>query len=455
MKALLISFLFASLCPVLLYSQCISPPPAPIANGTEIAAVDNENITSANTRWFSGSATTFNSLTLSGGTLVVAGDLTVDKFYMTDGVIFINAGARFVIGSGIGAGLQLQGNCAIYNYGTLEVQRNLSLEGGHASSLQPNLLINALNTSVFTMSNQYLVINNTDSWFVNNGQTDAWGIITDAQSSPNAVCLGNGSTTRMAILINKIANSYSVPTGTACLHVFQFSQFFSRLTSNKGLLVCLPATHHSDSGCIPFGCQPNNWGDAEVFSNCSGCPSLLLLSVEFSQIDVHANRYGGNTLTWDLSNPAPAGRFRIMHSPDGNNFRVVDSLPVNSRAATNWSFTDDHPFTGSNFYRVDFSSEDGRYVQSKIIKAATIAPGQLVIYPVPFNRQFFVRYPENLVAQSVSVTDVTGRAIPIRYTIQPRSQLVTIDFRESIAAGMYVVHVATDKKFLSQTVIKQ
>ena len=455
MKILYAFVCLSFLAPSMLYSQCISPPPVPAASGSDIAVTDNETINAASTRWYSGPAHSLNSLTLSGGTLVVAGDLTVDKFYMTEGVIFIQPGARFVIGSGIGAGLQLQGNCAIYNYGTLEVQRNLSLESGHASSSQPNLLINALNTSVFTMSNQYLVINNADSRFVNNGQAEAWGIITDAQSTKNAVCLGNNSSTKMAVLINKVPDSYTVPVGTACVHVFQFSQFFGRLTGDKGLLACLPATHHSDSGCIPFGCHPNDWGEAQVFSNCNGCGSLLLLSVQFSSITAMPNRYGGNVINWKLSAAAPGGRFRILHSRNGSDFSIIDSLTAVTNGETAYQYNDNHPVPGLNFYRVDYAGADGRYQRSQIVRAVTAGLHQLVIYPVPFRQELFVRCPDSFRAEKIVVTDVAGRTIPARFTMQENRRLITIHFFREPTAGVYLVHVQTDGAVFSQTIIKQ
>jgi hypothetical protein len=235
--------------------QCIVAPAAPACNGTEPLLTNDETLPDGTTKWYYGATTTMNSLTMKGGTLIVCGDLTIDKFYIDSGTVYVRPGARFVIGSGIGAGLILRGNSSFYNYGTFEIQRNLSLESGWASASKPNRVINASVNSIFKMSNQYLVVNNPFSWFVNNGSAECWGIINDPQSVAGSVCLGNGSTTRMAILINKVANTYVVPTGVACVNVFQLSQFFGRLTNSTGLMACLGATHHSDSGCIPFGCQ--------------------------------------------------------------------------------------------------------------------------------------------------------------------------------------------------------
>src|SRR5688572_25038203 len=131
-----------------IFSQCVAPLSPPDCNGSEPALTNNETINTGNTKWYYGPAVIMNSLTINGGTLVVCSDLTIDKFYMTAGIIYIRAGARLVIGSGIGSGLILSGNSYIYNYGTCEIQRNLSLDVG-ATAANPNVVINATPSSVF------------------------------------------------------------------------------------------------------------------------------------------------------------------------------------------------------------------------------------------------------------------------------------------------------------------
>ena len=42
-----------------------------------------------------GATTTHNMLTLKGGTLIVCGNLTIDKFYMDSGKIYVRLGRRF------------------------------------------------------------------------------------------------------------------------------------------------------------------------------------------------------------------------------------------------------------------------------------------------------------------------------------------------------------------------
>jgi hypothetical protein len=447
-------YLFHGFVP--LHSQCLAALSPPVCTATEPLVADNEILNQGTTKYYYGAATTFNDLTLNGGTLVVAGDLTVNRFYMDSGTIYIHPGAHFVIGSGIGSGLQLKGNSAIYNYGSCELQRNLSLENSYASISKPNIVVNATSASIFRMPNQYFVINNPYSWFVNNGSAEFWGIITDNGSSAGSVCLGKQSITRMAVLINKVLNSYVVPDGTACLNVYQFSQFYNKLTPDRGLLVCLPAGHTSDAGCIPWGCQPNNWGEANVFSNCSGCIGIITLSTNFNSFTASAKQSGVNQLYWEMSSAAKDGRFIIYRSGDGSTFKPIDSFQVMS-LNSQFNFTDKNPLTGNNYYMIKYTNhhQEGIEINSRIERIFKEGPAGISIYPMPFTQKITVSYSTEMRPQKIILTDVMGRNIPIREFANESAGKIDVVAMANLEPGLYVIHLQTARSVVANTIIKQ
>lgn len=413
-KILLNVFLF----PLLIYctqinAQCPAPVSAAACTGSEPLVIANETLTTGITKWYYGSATTMNSLTLRGGKLIICGDLTIDKFYMDSGQVIVNPGARLVIASGDGAGMILKGNSSMYNFGTLEIQRNLSLESGWATPAAPNIIVNATASAVFKMSNQYFVINNPNSWFVNKGKAEFWGIITDAQSVAGCVCLGITSTTAMAVLINKIPDTYTVSLGSACLYVHQFSQFYGKLTSSRGLMVCLSSSHTSDSGCLPFGCTPNNWGDARVFTNCSSCGSLVALAVQFNSFTIteHASQ---NILKWQLDNGAGDYIFYIERSADGKNFYILDSVRAGSQRS--FSYIDMEVPFGTNYYRIrGVELYSHQTLASKVLASVGKQLAEMRIYPSPFAEYFFISPVRGESVLGIIVLDMAGNNIPVTY----------------------------------------
>lgn len=436
-----------------IFAQCITAPSPPGFTGTEPLAFDNETLNFGTTKYYYGSTATFNNYTVNGGTLVIAGDLTVDKFYMDSGMVYIRPGARLVIGSGLGSGLIFKGNCAIYNYGNCEIQRNLSLEGGWASAAKPNIVINATRTSIFKMSNQYFVVNNPHSRFVNNGFGEFWGIINDPQSVAGSVCLGSNSITKMAVLINKVANTYVVPSGNACVYVHQFSQFFGRLTNSTGLLACIGASHTSDAGCIPHGCAPNNWGSAQVFTNCNSCNTLVSLAIQFSSFTA-GKTSAGNKLSWDLNTITHEGSLQVLRSSNGTRFDVLRTLTP-STAGTHYEFMDTDPLPGNNFYMIKYISSLGGFSNTKVIPVFTQSKNGITIYPVPFDNKFSIHFGMEQIPEKILLTDITGRHVRTNNVVKQNMQRVDVTIADHLEPGVYIIHVQTDKTYMAQTILKK
>lgn len=454
-KATYLFLLVFSCCYNIAFGQCISPPPIPAAcTGSEPILTDNETLNTGSSKWFYGSPQILNSVTMKGGTLIVCNDLTIDKFYIDSGAIYIRPGARLIIGSGIGAGLIFDGNCQIYNYGYCEIQRNVSFGNAHVSATRPNMIINALPGSVFRMANQYFVINSPYSWFVNNGTAEFWGIITDPLSSAGSVCMGLGSTIRMAVLINKIADTYIAPSGNACVNVFQFSQFSNRLTNTPRVHVCLGSGHTSASGC--GGCPANDWGLARVFTGCVSCFALGVLPIQFSDF-TGRNTGFGNQLNWAMSIAAEGGLFKILRSEDGKDFKAIDSLKsIDFNQTISYQITDKTPKQGDNYYMINYTHhQSGISINSSQIKLSNVNTTEFSVYPMPFTEKFFISYPTGAKFDKIILTDITGKNLAIRYNIRSESNLIEVILSAEIPAGIYLLHMRTDRQNLAKTIVKQ
>lgn len=444
---LLLFFHFSIPC----ISQCLTAPPPPACTGTEPALADNETLGSGVTKWYYGATATINSLTIQGGTLVVCGDLTIDKFYITTGTIFVRPGARFVIGSGLGSGLILNGGCAIYNYGTMDVQRNLSLENG-ATPSTPNIIINATRTSIFRVPFQYFVINSTYSWFVNNGLSEFGGLITDQYSTASSVCLGSTSIMRMSTLINKTANSYVVSDGAACVYVSQTSVFNNRLTNSPSLYACLSSSHSSYSGC--GGCPANNWGAGHVVTGCTSCSALGVLGTEFIDLSV-ATISAGNKLSWQMTGSSQPGIFSIERSTDGLHYSTLSDIPVIENTAASFNYIDKSPVPGYNYYMIKYINSDKTTIKSKPVRVSSLPPDGFTIHPMPFERTFSITFSKEIKPEKVIITDITGKNINIKYTIDSYAGNIEVDVLEQISDGIYIVHVRSDKNTMARTIFKQ
>lgn len=257
------------------YSQCKSAPPLEPCAGTEATVADNEILLSGTKKWYYGAPATFNQLTLRGGTLIVCTELTINLLNLDSGTIVIRPGAKLTAGGG-GVGMIWKGNCAVYNYGRFEITTNLTMEGPYATPEKPNILMNVTPASS-SRSFNYLVINDPNSWYVNNGLAEFGGVITDNNSVSGSVCLGTTSQLKQNVLINKIKDAYTAPWGYACVSVYSYSQLIDTLTNDAKLLVCLSGSHSAATGGTN---KPSAWGTlaTHIFAACNTCADVALLA---------------------------------------------------------------------------------------------------------------------------------------------------------------------------------
>ncbi|HUB61235.1 MAG TPA: T9SS type A sorting domain-containing protein [Puia sp.] len=108
--------------------------------------------------------------------------------------------------------------------------------------------------------------------------------------------------------------------------------------------------------------------DSSVFTIITDASAGTPLPVNFISFTARPN--GGNVdLNWVVGNNQEASSYEVERSPDGVNFTQVGVL-ANNADQTNYSFVDADPGSGTHYYRVLETDEDGKSIYSKVISAA-------------------------------------------------------------------------------------
>jgi hypothetical protein len=370
---------------------------------------------------------------LRGGTLIICSDVTLSDFILDSGTVVVKAGAKLTVNNA--TGLVLKGNCAIYNWGTFQCLGNIVMDFGTASATRPNVIVNATETATFLMPNQYFVINNPYSQFVNNGNASFHGIITDPQAAKGSVCMGPNSSINMSVLYNKAKFSYSVPNGIACVSVKQYSQFYDTLSANPNLNICLASTHTSDASCTAFGCKPNAWGAPQVFTNCTSCLSLFLLPLQIESFQITAGS-GYNELSWKSTKASEGSVFYIERSRDGVKFNVIDSLPVSGSGL--YRQKDLITATGIYYYRVVYYQRVTDQRMTSIIRSiASTNPAS--VYPNPARDRVRIQLPQPMKNPEVFLADLYGRQYTdVRFSLEENALYLSLS---KLSPGSYLVHI--------------
>ncbi|MBS1662368.1 MAG: T9SS type A sorting domain-containing protein [Bacteroidetes bacterium] len=427
-------------------AQCIVAPPAPACTGTEPKATDGETLGTSATKYYYGASATYNSLTLDGGTLIVCGNLTIDKLTFNTGTLYVEPGATFVIGSGTGTALQLQGGCYIYNYGTINVQRTLLLDGAHVSTSQPNIVVNASTSSVLTVAFDWLVINNPYSWFVNNGKLTTHGVVTDPQSGAGSVCLGPSSQISMSILVNNAPNTYTAPSGPGCINVLDHSYICESVTSNSNVRACLSSTHITDSSCFVSRGHVKAWGNATTFSSCTSCGSIALLPLSILSFSAEATP-NTNHLAWQITGDGSTFDLQIERSSDGSHFSTLSILTPTQ------STYDDAPLPGTTFYRIAYAKPEKQiFSMIKMIKRENAR--NLSIYPNPFTDQFTICLPTQTTPAWLELYGADGRKIKQLYIHDTGNGAINIKIGQTLPPGLYTLKVTINNQIYFRKLIR-
>ena len=432
-----------------LQAQCLVAPPAPDCTGTESLVSDGETIGTSVSRWFYGSPRVLSSLTINGGALTVCGNLTINTFNFYSGVIYVRPGASLTITSG--PALLMQGGCYVYNYGTINLQRGLVLDGAHASAAQPNVFINAGTASVLSLLFDWMVINNPYSWFVNEGKASMHGIITDPLSSAGSVCMGLKSQIYQSVLINNAAKTYTAPYGPACVSVSSNAYICEQVTADANMYACLGPSETTDSSCLVSRGKTRPWGNAQLFSGCSICGSIAVLPMSFSDISVSA-RGNVNYLQWKMGRVEHNLRWRIERSSDGVRYEGI-AADVRAAAGDEFYCEDMQPLRGVSFYRVLCeTSSSGVWSSSVVTVKRDMGAAVPVISPNPFSGTFRIVMPTGERAEEVSLMDVRGAEL---MHLRPAGGNGTIAVSgDHLPTGCYMVRIVTAKGVYLQRVLR-
>ena len=154
-------------------------------------------------------------------------------------------------------------------------------------------------------------------------------------------------------------------------------------------------------------------------------------------------------LNWATSMELNSSRFDIEKSADGHVFTKSGTVQAqgNSNTLTDYSFTDNAPFKGTNYYRLKVIDIDGTYEYSDIKKVEfNTGAVEAVAYPNPVTNTLYIK---NLHGNNVmELINTDGKVIKTLTTSSPTKD---IDM-STLSKGVYLLKI-TEGNALS-TVIK-
>jgi len=141
---------------------------------------------------------------------------------------------------------------------------------------------------------------------------------------------------------------------------------------------------------------------------------------------------------WHTSTELNTSHFTIQHSTDGSSFTDIGTVKAIGSGANSYTYTDNNPTNGINYYRLQSVDKDGAASYSKVVSASlAINDSRLTIYPNPAKSSVTIR--GNHIA-SVQVIDNMGRVVKVFSLKDATNPLLSVS---GLAAGVYHLRIQT------------
>lgn len=157
-------------------------------------------------------------------------------------------------------------------------------------------------------------------------------------------------------------------------------------------------------------------------------------------------------LNWSMTSELNSSAFIVERSADGNNFNSIGAMPAskNCIGVAAYTFTDNHPASGINFYRITFVNILKEETPLSVIKINFTPVNTAIIYPNPVSGGSITLQTGEVKEDKHSyvITDISGKPV-VTGTISDYRQQINI---AGLNGGFYVLRLwnGTSVKFQKQ-----
>ena len=165
--------------------------------------------------------------------------------------------------------------------------------------------------------------------------------------------------------------------------------------------------------------------------------AIKLVSIDATNIE-HRNH-----IVWTTGNEDKGDYFILEHSVDGRNFNSLATIPAKGEASV-YSYWDNTPANGINYYRLKMVDAAGASNYSKVVAVTVKTDNRINIslYPNPVSDKLHIQFNDGLTHDGkIEITDVVGKVLK-QVAISGNAVIGMSD----LATGHYLVKY-TEKEF--------
>ncbi|WP_158606014.1 T9SS type A sorting domain-containing protein [Taibaiella sp. KBW10] len=192
---------------------------------------------------------------------------------------------------------------------------------------------------------------------------------------------------------------------------------------------------------------PNNSGNAANGLDLSAINGYFapaaILPITLSSFSLKG-RATDVLLQWTTAMEENSDRFMVEHSMDAANWNTLGSVAAggNTDIPQNYSFTDESPLNGTNYYRLKQTDRDGHFEYSSIQKITfTDIQNNISVMPNPARDAVYLK--SNEVLSQVNLFSTEGQRIRQYNNFQKGTP---IDIKD-LLPGIYFIHIIDQKGY--------
>ena len=162
-------------------------------------------------------------------------------------------------------------------------------------------------------------------------------------------------------------------------------------------------------------------------------------------------------IDWIVATEKEVKCYTVEHSATGSNFIAMYTITANNAVNSKYSFIDNSPVTGNNYYRIKAINKDGSEQYSSIAKVSIGDRKEgMSIYPNPIAGRIMNVQLSNIAAgtYSLSMINAKGQQVmeqPLQHA--GGSVTSTIQLTSTIASGIYKLRLTGNGKTYFETVV--
>lgn len=183
------------------------------------------------------------------------------------------------------------------------------------------------------------------------------------------------------------------------------------------------------------------------------------LPVTFIYFTAQKQSNNAALVEWKTATEANAAHFEVERSADAANFKFIGKvLASGSTGGTRYSFTDNHPLKGVNYYRLKQVDKDNKtnYTPSRLLKFNEAVAGIVKYYPNPTNGILNIEVGPQMRSETmiINISNAGGAVVNQLKVSAGASSVIQVPLSR-YPKGIYFIQVKTPTVNSTQRVVLQ